>query len=42
MSYFNYQAAKAGMPAKTAPVASYRTIRNEFSANAALRAMVRK
>jgi hypothetical protein len=42
MSYFNYQAAKAGMPAKTAPIATYRAVRTEYAANAALRAMVRK
>jgi hypothetical protein len=42
MSYYDYQAAKANMPAKTAPIATYRSVRNEFAANNALRAMVRK
>jgi hypothetical protein len=42
MSYFDYQATKAHMPAKARPVATYRTVRTEYSANVALRATVRK
>jgi hypothetical protein len=42
VSYYDYQAAKAQMPAKTAPAATYRAVRSEYAANQALRTMVRK
>jgi hypothetical protein len=42
MSYFDHNAARAGMPAKQAPKATYKAIRSERAANQALAAMVRK
>ena len=42
MNYFNYNAAKAGIPAKTAPVQTGRTGKSEFSANRGLAKSVRK
>lgn len=42
MSYFDYQAARASLPAKAAPMPIYRTVRSEYQAYQALRAMVRQ
>ena len=42
MSYHDYQAAKANLPAKAAPMPTTRIVRSEYQAYQALRAMVRQ
>lgn len=42
MNYFNYQAAKVGMPAKPAPINGSRNTKSEFSANRQLVGSKRK